>query len=211
MPPDWPSSPIGTCGCRDRLDRPGFRVPQSCRGLAAGVGCQCATVDEIIELAFANHADAVRRVLARCVRDPVAAEDLTQEVFIRLVIEVRAGRTPENIGSWLHRVGFNLAMSRGRRIAVAERHAAHIARSGEAASPEVIALESERDAGLQAALATLGVVDRAALVLASQGYRTMEIARSIGRSDGATRTLLCRARSKLRGVILAADAGGLAA
>ena len=168
-------------------------------------------VDEIIELAFAKHADSVRRALTRCVRDPVAAEDLLQEAFMRLVVEVRAGRTPEQIGPWLHRVGYNLAMSRGRRIAVAERHAAHVARSGEEASPEAIALESERDAGLRAALATLGGVDRTALVLASQGYRTMEIARSIGRSDGATRTLLCRARMKLRGVILAADAGGLAA
>ena len=168
-------------------------------------------VDEIIELAFANHAESVRRALTRCVRDPVAAEDLLQEAFMRLVVEVRAGRIPEHIGPWLHRVGYNLAMSRGRRIAVAERHAAHVARSSVEASPETIALESERDAGLRAALATLGGVDRTALVLASQGYRTMEIARSIGRSDGATRTLLCRARMKLRGVILAADAGGLAA
>jgi RNA polymerase sigma-70 factor, ECF subfamily len=168
-------------------------------------------VDEIIESAFANHADAVRRALTRCVRDPVVAEDLTQEAFIRLVVEVRAGRTPEHVGPWLHRVGYNLAMSRGRRIAVAERHAARLAPSGEAASPESIALESERDADVRAALAMLGGVDRRALVLASQGYRTMEIARSIGRSDGATRTLLCRARTKLRGVILAADLGGLAA
>jgi RNA polymerase sigma-70 factor, ECF subfamily len=175
------------------------------------VACHRVLVDEIIELAFANHADSVRRALTRCVRDPVAAEDLLQEAFMRLVVEVRAGRIPEQIGPWLHRVGYNLAMSRGRRIAVAERHAAHVAQSGEEASPEAIALESERDAGLRAALATLGGVDRTALVLASQGYRTMEIARSIGRSDGATRTLLCRARMKLRGVILAADAGGLAA
>jgi RNA polymerase sigma-70 factor (ECF subfamily) len=167
--------------------------------------------DDVIVKAFAAHADAVRRGLARHVHDPAVAEDLAQEAFIRLVIEVRAGRTPDHIGSWLHRVGYNLAMSRGRRISVAERHSAEVSRSGEAASPEAIALESERDAGLRAALATLGGVDRRALVLASQGYRTMEIARSIGRSDGATRTLLCRARTKLRGVILATDMDGLAA
>ena len=168
-------------------------------------------MDDVIELAFANHADAVRRALTRCVRDPVAAEDLVQEAFIRLVVEVRAGRTPEHIGPWLHRVGYNLAMSRGRRMAVAERHAAHVVRSDTEISPEAIALESERDAGLRAALATLGGVDRTALVLASQGFRTIEIARSIGRSDGATRTLLCRARTKLRGVILASNVDGVAA
>jgi RNA polymerase sigma-70 factor, ECF subfamily len=167
--------------------------------------------DKIVATAFASYADAVRRGIARYVHDPAAAEDLAQEAFIRLVIEVRAGRTPDHIGSWLHRVGYNLAMSRGRRISVAERHVADVSQSGEGISPEVLTLESERDDGLRAALATLGGVDRTALVLASQGYRTMEIARSIGRSNGATRTLLCRARTKLRGVILAADAEGLAA
>lgn len=167
--------------------------------------------DEIVESAFTAHADAVRRGLTRHVHDPAAAEDLAQEAFIRLVIEVRAGRTPDHIGSWLHRVGYNLAMSRGRRIAVAERHSADMARSSEGVSPEVLTLEGERDVGLRAALAMLGGVDRQALVLAAQGYRTVEIARSIGRTDGATRTLLCRARTKLRGVILATESGGLAA
>jgi RNA polymerase sigma-70 factor (ECF subfamily) len=167
--------------------------------------------DAIVESAFAAHVDAVRRGLTRHVHDPAVAEDLAQEAFIRLVIEVRAGRTPDHIGSWLHRVGYNLAMSRGRRMAVAERHAADLARSGDGVSPEVLTLESERDVGLRTALATLGGVDRQALVLAAQGYRTVEIARSIGRTDGATRTLLCRARTKLRGVILAADDGKLAA
>ncbi len=167
--------------------------------------------DEIVESAFAAHAAAVRRGLTRHVHDPAAAEDLAQEAFIRLVIEVRAGRTPNHIGSWLHRVGYNLAMSRGRRIAVAERHSGDMARSSEGASPEVLTLECERDVGLREALATLGGVDRQALVLAAQGYRTVEIARSIGRTDGATRTLLCRARTKLRGVILATESGGLAA
>lgn len=169
------------------------------------------TTDEIIEAAYAAHADAVRRGLARYVHDPAAAEDLVQESFIRLVIEVRAGRTPDQVGSWLRRVGYNLAMSRGRRLAVAERHACDIARPGEWASPEVLTLESERDDWLRDALAKLRGIDRRALVLASQGYRSAEIARSIGRTDGATRTLLCRARTKLRGLILAAGMDGLAA
>lgn len=167
--------------------------------------------DKVIEAAYAAHADAVRRGLARYVNDPAAAEDLVQESFIRLVIEVRAGRTPDQVGAWLHRVAYNLAMSRGRRIAVVERHAGDVTRPGAGASPEALTLEAERDAWLRGALATLGGADRQALVLSSQGYRSAEIARSIGRTDGATRTLLCRARTKLRGLILESGPGGLAA
>lgn len=174
-------------------------------------GTLAPTADEIVEAAYAAHAGAVRRGLARYVHDPAAAEDLVQEAFIRLVIEVRAGRTPDQVGSWLHRVGYNLAMSRGRRIAVAARHSGDVTRPGEGPSPEVLTLEAERDDWLRGALATLGGIDRQALVLASQGYRGAEIARSIGRTDGATRTLLCRARAKLRGLMIGADTGGLAA
>jgi DNA-directed RNA polymerase specialized sigma24 family protein len=48
-------------------------------------------------------------------------------------------------------------------------------------------------------LAGLSASDRNALVLAAQGYHGPEIAASLGRTSGATRTLLCRARSKVRG------------
>ena len=67
-------------------------------------------------------------------------------------------------------------------------------------------LVAERDDELRDVLGALGGVDRRALVLASQGYQVKEIAQSIGRSNGATRTLMCRARMKLRRVMI--DANG---
>lgn len=163
--------------------------------------------DDIIESAYAAHAGALLRRLTATTRDPSAAEDLTQEAFMRLVIEVRARRIPDNIGAWLHRVGQNLAMSRGRRIAVADRRNGEIALPGSAPSPETLIVEAERDSRLHDALAVLGATDQRALILAANGYRGPEIARSIGRTDAATRTLLCRARTKIRGLMLEASAG----
>lgn len=163
--------------------------------------------EQLLESAYAAHADILRRRLTVITRDPSSAEDLTQEAFTRLVVEVRAGRIPDDIGGWLHRVGHNLAMSRGRRLAVADRHRCDIAHPGNAPSPETLTLEAERDRGLRAALAELGPTDQRALILAANGYRGPEIARFIGRTDVATRTLLCRARSKLRGLMLESSAG----
>ena len=163
--------------------------------------------DRTVEAAYAVHASPLVRRLAATTRDPSSAEDLMQEAFIRLVVEVRAGRTPDNIGGWLHRVGHNLAISRGRRIAVAGRRSGEIAQPGNAPSPETLTLEAERDSGLHDALSVLGVTDQRALILAANGYGSREIARSIGRTDGATRTMLCRARMKIRGVMLEATAG----
>jgi RNA polymerase sigma-70 factor (ECF subfamily) len=163
--------------------------------------------DRIIETAYATQAGPLLRRLTATTRDPLAAEDLTQEAFVRLVIEVRAGRIPDDPGAWLYRVGHNLAMSRGRRLAVASRHAAAVVVDGVSTSPETIAVEAERDASLRDAIARLGATDQRALILAANGFRGPEIARSIGKSDAATRTLLCRARTKIRGRLLELAAG----
>lgn len=163
--------------------------------------------DRSLEAAYAAYARPLLRRLTVTTRNPAAAEDLTQEAFMRLVIEVGAGRIPDDAGAWLHRVGHNLAMSQGRRNAVAKRRNAEIAPPGNAPSPETLTLESERDSRLHDALAELGAIDQRALILAANGYRGPEIARFLGRTDGATRTLLCRARMKLRGVMIEASAG----
>jgi DNA-directed RNA polymerase specialized sigma24 family protein len=45
------------------------------------------------------------------------------------------------------------------------------------------------------------------MILASFGVGGPEIAQAIGRTQGATRTLLCRARARMRTSLLAAQAG----
>jgi RNA polymerase sigma-70 factor, ECF subfamily len=162
------------------------------------MGSTMVDADSLVTSAYALHAGLLRRALISSTRDAGVAEDLTQEAFMRLVIEVRAGRTPDNIRGWLQRVGYNLAMSRGRHLAVADRRNAELAPPAFGPSPEGLLLDAERDDELRDVLGSLGRVDRQALVLASQGYHVKEIARSIGRSNGATRTLMCRARTKLR-------------
>ena len=161
-------------------------------------------LDQVVESAYAVHAGPLLRRLTASTRDAAAAEDLMQEAFIRLMIEVRAGRAPHDVGAWLNRVGQNLASSRGRRLSVADRRRGDVERPGLAQSPEAATLQAEDDRSLRAALAELGAVDRRALILSAYGYRGPEIAKSIGRTDAATRTLLCRARTKLRHLLIGA-------
>jgi RNA polymerase sigma factor (sigma-70 family) len=154
--------------------------------------------DAIIETAFAAFNGPLVRRLTAITRDPAAAEDLAQEAFVRLVVEVRAGRAPDDIGAWLHRVAYNLAMSRGRRMSVAGRHLAALESDDVVPSPESLAVASEEHGQLREAMAGLGTADQDALLLSARGYRGVEIARLIGRTDAATRTMLCRARAKVR-------------
>lgn len=164
-------------------------------------------VDGIVGTAYLTHSGSLRRYLTSLTRDVAAAEDLTHDAFERLTNEVRAGRVPDDLGGWLHRVGHNLAMSRGRRISVADRRRSELVVSGWAPSPESLAVAGEEQRAVGTALEGLGPVDRQALILASHGYHGAEIARSIGRTDLATRTLLCRARAKVRARMLATQPG----
>ncbi len=160
-------------------------------------------LEGIVKQAYLDHGRSLLRYLSSLTRDVAAAEDLTHDAFERLMREVREGRVPDDIGGWLHRVGHNLAMSRGRRMSVADRHRSEFVVSDWAPSPESLAVAGEDQQAVGAVLKDLGDVDRQALILASHGYRGAEIARSIGRSEVATRALLCRARAKVRAQVLA--------
>jgi RNA polymerase sigma-70 factor (ECF subfamily) len=140
----------------------------------------------------------IHAFLRAATRDSETAEDLTQETFIRLLREVRAGRPPENVRAWLYTVAANLVTSRGRRMAVAERFKAIIAIRGAAEGPEHDTLRDERRVLVHRGLERLPTDSRTALLLSAHGFSGREIAHVLGRSEGATRTLLTRARTQLR-------------
>jgi DNA-directed RNA polymerase specialized sigma24 family protein len=71
-------------------------------------------------------------------------------------------------------------------------------RRPDAESPESELLGRERASTLDAALAALPADARSALLLSAQGFSGEEIATAIGRSHAATRTLLSRARVRVR-------------
>lgn len=162
---------------------------------------------ELIEAAWVDHRSSLVRRLTILTRDPDVAEDLTQEAFLRLAREIDAGRAPDDVAAWLHRVAGNLVNSRGRHLTVVDRRAGDLPRPDSPASPESISIEAETNEAIHLALEFLGEDGRQAVLLAAQGYRGPEIAEAIGRTQGATRTLLCRARRTLRGHLELAGVG----
>jgi RNA polymerase sigma-70 factor (ECF subfamily) len=151
--------------------------------------------------AYERHAAEVHGFLVRTVRDADVAADLLADAFTKLLLEERGGRWPDNPRAWLYRVASNLAMSRGRRLQVAARvdralQARHRDRVSPSADDEVLGRERRGD--LNRALALLGAEARVALLLAAQGFDGATIAATIGRTEAATRTLMCRSRMRLR-------------
>ena len=155
---------------------------------------------------FTNHHQALVRRATGMTRDSEVAEDLVQEAFVRLAREVELGRTPEYPKAWLHQVVTNLVRSWGRHRSVVDRYEAAYVPPSAIGSPEDAILRLERNQAVQDVLATLAPAERTSLLLAAEGYSGKDIAERLGRTPEATRTLMCRARSKVRAQLAAAEA-----
>jgi RNA polymerase sigma-70 factor (ECF subfamily) len=164
----------------------------------AAVAHRTATADAAVVAAWTAHQGELYAFLLRTIRDPGVAEDLLAEAFLRLTTELRAGRAPDNVRAWLYRVAANLATSRGRRLGLPSGASCLRARAAQVARAPRPPTSPAGPGQAHGALADLAPDARAALLLSAEGFTGVEIAAAIGRTDAATRTLLCRTRVTVR-------------
>jgi RNA polymerase sigma-70 factor (ECF subfamily) len=156
--------------------------------------------------AVEQHLPALDRYVRSLVRDPDEAADICQEVALRLLVAARSGGKPETPTAWMYRVAHNLVVSRARRRAVANRALEHLVNRGTVAAVDSEVLDRERHSHVHATLAAAPIDDRTAIVMAAQGRAGRDIAAHLGRTEEATRSLLCRARARMRVQLAAVEA-----
>lgn len=140
------------------------------------------------------------RVAHSVLRSRAEAEDVVQDLFVRVIERRRSLQTIRDMRVWLIRIAWNLALDRRRRIrpeqlddSFAENLAANSApadeRLAEAQRIKVVLREMER----------LPKAERHVLLLSAvEELGTAEMAEVLGRSESAVRALLFRARTRLR-------------
>jgi RNA polymerase sigma-70 factor, ECF subfamily len=154
--------------------------------------------DEIVR----THSARVYRLSYRLTGNPHDAEDLTQEVFVR-VFRSLSSYTPGTFEGWLHRITTNLFLDQARRKqkirfdALAEDADQRL--PGRAPTPEHVLHDQLFDADVEAALAQLPPAFRAAVVLCDiEGLSYEEIAAILDVKLGTVRSRIHRGRSMLR-------------
>ena len=153
------------------------------------------------EQLYREHVDRVFALCLRMSADPVRAEELTQDVFVRAWEKLGSFRGESAFGSWLHRLAVNVVL--GSRRSAGRREA----RVSLAEDPEVFgAASNTADPGakldLERALRTLPPSSRIVFVLHEvEGYAHGEIAAMTGRAEGTCKALLHRARKQLKEVL----------
>jgi RNA polymerase sigma-70 factor (ECF subfamily) len=163
-------------------------------------GESVAAAAAFVAAAWDAHAAMVRARVLRLVREPAVADDVVQDAFERLLAEASAGRAPANVRAWISRVATNLVVSAARRRSVAARRSSDLLNRAVVPSPEDVLLARESASVLDERLGGMPEHVRTAFVLAAHGFTGAEIARRIGRSELATRSLLSRQRRRLRGL-----------
>lgn len=132
---------------------------------------QVTTIFEILR-------DPVYRYLFRVLGNPQQAEDLTQEVFLRLYVYLHKGQTVNNIRAWVFRVAQNLAVDQQRRKLQFEGMdptGTHDACDPSPGAEQQVLAEEQR-ARLQQAWATLSLQEKHCLELRAEGLSYKEMA-----------------------------------
>ena len=130
------------------------------------------------------------------------AQDVSQEVFLKLYRNLRKVASEDAVASWLYRVTVNAChdLRRRRRPEDPVENAGQLAASG--ADPHQAFAETERSRALELSLRMLPEKERAALVLRDlEGLSTQEVARALGSSEATVRSQVCKARVKVKGFV----------
>ena len=175
---------VGTRGEEERFRR---RERAAIRAAQAGDW-------EGVQFLYVRYADRICRIVRAIVGDPHSAQDVTQDVFAKLLRAIRSYEPQEvPFSAWIARVARNAALDhvRGRRqIPVAEVRLDEHRATEMGASP----LEA-----LKLALADLSEAQRQVLVLRHiGGYSPGEIAARLDRTESSVQALHHRGRAKVK-------------
>lgn len=151
--------------------------------------------------AFTLHHRAVFRAAYALVRDAGLAEDVTQEVFLKLYQHIGSLRDEEHVRPWLLRVASNTALntirSRGRAGAREEEFA--VAATVGGAEPVGIEADYERRTEIEEARRALAGIKepmRSCLLLKQQGLSYREIAQTLNLNEANVGSLIARGRKE---------------
>ena len=157
-----------------------------------------AGVREAAECVFAALSMPVFHYLLGLVGDRAEAEDLTQEVFLRLFAELRAGKRIDRVRPWCFKVAHNLAASAGRRRQSAAEHRPEVAGlAPQTDGVEAELLHQEQTERVAAAMARLTPMERQSLHMRTEGLLYREIADVLNVRVPTVQTLLSRAMKKI--------------
>lgn len=152
------------------------------------------------ERLYRAHVDRVYSLCTRMLGDRGLAEEVTQDVFVRVWDKLPGFRGDSAFSTWLHRVAVNVTLSHRKSASV---RGARAASDEELATPRYAQHSAVGDRlDLNAAIAGLPRGARTVFVLHDvEGFTHEEIGEQLGITQGGSKAQLHRARMLLRAAL----------
>jgi RNA polymerase sigma-70 factor (ECF subfamily) len=178
--------------------------------------------DQAFALLIAQYSHPIYSLLARSLRDPADAADVTQEVFVKVFRNISGFHGEASLRTWIYRIALHEASNQRRwwarhkqreltidaplnsddddTFCLADALAAHDA------SPYDRAAQMQLRTRVEAALAKLPEVFREVVVLREiEGFGYEEIAQVLNVNIGTVKSRLTRGRAALRELLISKD------
>jgi RNA polymerase sigma-70 factor (ECF subfamily) len=156
-----------------------------CKWLFVASPDERETLEQVLARLFDELRVPLFRYLVAMLGSAAEAEDITQECFLRLFLELRSGKNLTSPKAWLFRVGHNLVRDRRRAVSPEQEldgPALNVADERHLSSEEAI-LQQERLALMRTAISRLSTQQRLCLHLRTESFRYREIASILGVSE----------------------------
>ena len=170
---------------------------------------QGSRLEQTVSKLFELLKDPICRYLTLTLRARGEAEDLTQEVFLRLYTALACGQRIKSVRAWVFRVARNLAtdLQRKKDLVVRVDPESFITLCVQCPDPspdaEQMVLEGEKQRRLEESLSCLSRQEQQCIFLRLEGLSYLEIAEVLGISRTTVPTYLSRGMKKLAKVPLA--------
>jgi RNA polymerase sigma-70 factor, ECF subfamily len=140
------------------------------------------SVEEQVSLHFLELSSPVFRYLSYACRHHGDAEEITQEVFLRLYRALDANERIENVRHWTFRVARNLMIDRAKRLKRRAPHECELSHEicdvirDPLPTPEETLLTETRDDAVRRAVRELTTLQQRCVALRAEGFMLREIA-----------------------------------
>ncbi len=149
------------------------------------------------ERVYRTHVGRVYSLCARMMGDRGLAEELTQDVFVRVWEKLPLFRGDSAFTTWLHRVAVNVILTRRKTVGIHEARVSNDEDADAFVATRSVSVGDQLD--LEAAIAGLPAGARRIFVLHDvEGFTHEEIGEQLGITAGGSKAQLHRARSLLR-------------
>lgn len=152
------------------------------------------------ERVYRAHVDRVFALCTRMLGDRMLAEEVTQDVFVRVWNKLPGFRGDSAFSTWLHRVAINVILTRRKAVAIQNGRTAPDDDYAAVGTTRDIPVADKID--LESAISGLPRGARHVFVLHDvQGFTHEEIGEQLGITPGGSKAQLHRARTLLRNAL----------